>query len=116
MMTALNDFERLSGKLFVDGNWVASAATTQLEVIEPATEDRVGAIAEATDAEIDQAIEIAGRARRQWCAQDPRSRAVILHEIAAVIRRDKGLYAECLTREEGKPFKESVDEVSWCAT
>lgn len=115
-MTALDDFERLSGKLFIDGDWVASAATARLDVIEPATEDRVGAIAEATDAEIDQAIEIACRARRRWCAQDPRSRAVILHDIAAVIRRDKGLYAECLTREEGKPFKESVDEVSWCAT
>ena len=36
--------------------------------------------------------------------------------MAARIRRDKALYAECLTREEGKPFKESVDEVSWCAT
>ena len=47
---------------------------------------------------------------------DARSRAVILHDIAAVIRRDKALYAEFLTREEGKPFKESVDEVSWCAT
>jgi acyl-CoA reductase-like NAD-dependent aldehyde dehydrogenase len=46
----------------------------------------------------------------------PRSRAVILHDIAATIRRDKALYAECMTREEGKPFKEAVDEISWCAT
>ena len=39
-----------------------------------------------------------------------------LHDIAARIRREKARYAEYLTREEGKPFKESVDEVSWCAT
>jgi betaine-aldehyde dehydrogenase len=115
-MTALDDFARLSGKLFIDGHWVASGSTAHLAVIEPATEDNLGHIADATDAEVDQAIEIAGRARRAWCAQDPRSRAVILHDIAATIRRDKALYAECLTREEGKPFKESVDEVSWCAT
>jgi betaine-aldehyde dehydrogenase len=115
-MAALDDFARLSGKLFVDGGWIASRSTTQFDVIEPATEETLGRVADATDSEVDQAIEIANRARKVWCAQDPRSRAVILHDIAAVIRRDKALYAECLTREEGKPFKESVDEVSWCAT
>ena len=115
-MAALDDFSRLSGKLFVDGQWVDSSSTTQFDVIEPATEENVGRVADATDAEVDQAIDIANRARKIWCAQDPRSRAVLLHDIAALIRRDKSLYAECLTREEGKPFKEAVDEVSWCAT
>jgi len=100
----------------VDGGWVASKSTTRFDVIEPATEDHVGQIADATDDEIDQAVEIANVARHKWYAQDPRSRSVLLHDIAAVIRRDKALYAECLTREEGKPFKEAVDEVSWCAT
>lgn len=115
-MPALDDFSRLSGKLYVGGEYVASAATTHLDVIEPATEDRIGQIADTTDAEVDRAIDIANKARRKWMAMDPRSRAVVLHDIAAVIRRDKAQYAECLTREEGKPFKESVDEVSWCAT
>lgn len=115
-MTAKHDFAHLSGKLFVGGAFVASSSTAHLDVIEPATEDRLGQIADATDAEVDNAIEIANVTRRKWNAMDPRSRAVILHDIAAVIRRDKSLYAECLTREEGKPFKESVDEVSWCAT
>jgi betaine-aldehyde dehydrogenase len=110
------DFARLSGKLFVDGHFVASASTSQLDIIDPATEDRIGHIADATDQEVDQAIDIANRARKTWCKQDQRSRAVILHDIAAVIRRDKAIYAEYLTREEGKPFKEAVDEVSWCAT
>ena len=115
-MTALQDFARLSGKLYVDGGWAASKSTSQLEVIDPATEEVVGHVADATDAEVDQAIEIANQARKVWCRQDPRSRAVILHDIAARIRRDKKVFAEHLTREEGKPFKESVDEVSWCAT
>ncbi len=115
-MTALKDFAKLSGKLYVEGNWVASASTSQIEVIDPATEETVGHIADATDREVDQAIDIANQARKAWCRQDPRSRAVILHDIAAAIRRDKKVFAEHLTREEGKPFKESVDEVSWCAT
>ena len=115
-MAALTEFKRLSGKLFMDGALRASSATTMFDIIEPATEDVIGQVADATDAEVDEAIGIAGRARKTWNAIDARSRAVTLHDIAAVIRRDKALYAEYLTREEGKPFKESADEVSWCAT
>ena len=115
-MTALKTFQTLSGKLFVGGAYQQSAATAHLDVIEPATEDLIGQIADATDVEVDAAIDVALTAGKVWNAIDMRSRAVVMHEIAAVMRRDKALYAEYLTREEGKPFKESLDEVSWCAT
>ncbi len=115
-MTTLQEFKRLAGKLFIDGSFRQSKATAMFDIVEPATEDVIGQVADATDEEVDEAIEIAARARKTWNANDARRRAVILHDIAAVIRRDKALYAEYLTREEGKPFKESVDEVSWCAT
>ena len=115
-MTAIDTFARLSGKLFLGGEFVASAATQRLDVIDPATEDRLAEIADATEAEVEQAMDAALAAGRAWNAIDMRSRAVVMHEIAAVMRRDKALYAEYLTREEGKPYKESLDEVSWCAT
>lgn len=115
-MSATQWFADLSGKLYVDGAFVSSKAHETFEVIDPATEARLGTIADATDAEVDCAIDIANASRRVWMAMDARSRAVILHDIAALLRGDKAPYAECLTREEGKPYKESVDEVSWCAT
>jgi betaine-aldehyde dehydrogenase len=110
------DFEGLSGRLFLGGAYVESAATSHFDVIDPATEDRIGQIADATDDEVDQAIETALSAGRTWNAKDMRSRAVAMHDIAARMRGAKAAYAEALTREEGKPFKESLDEVSWCAT
>lgn len=115
-MSSLEDFARLSGKLYVDGGWVASSASAGFDVVDPATEEVIGRIADATDTEVDQAIDLANKARKAWWRQDSRARAVTLHDIATTIRRDKALYAEALTREEGKPFKEAVDEVSWCAT
>jgi acyl-CoA reductase-like NAD-dependent aldehyde dehydrogenase len=115
-MNAVSDFRWLSGRLFLDGEFVKSGSSTLLEVIDPATEDSIGQIADATDHEVDDAIVIAGRAQKEWHAIDARSRAVILHDIAAGLRQSKHRYAEYLTREEGKPFKESADEVSWCAT
>ncbi len=115
-MNALETFRALSGKLFIDGTFVASKASDMLDVIDPATEERIAEIADATDAEVDTAIAAALVAGKAWNAIDMRSRAVVMHEIAAVMRRDKAFYAEYLTREEGKPYKESLDEVSWCAT
>jgi len=115
-MTCSLTFSELSGKLFLGGGFVASAATTRLDVIDPATEDRIAEIADAMDAEIDAALDTALVAGKCWNSIDMRSRAVVMHEIAALMRRDKALYAECLTREEGKPYKEALDEVSWCAT
>lgn len=115
-MDTLADIKKLSGQLFIDGALRPSRSTATIDIVEPATEDVIGHIADASDAEVDEAIEIAARARKVWNAIDARSRAVTLHDIAARIRSDKSRYAEYLTREEGKPFKESVDEVSWCAT
>ncbi|MGA1179646.1 MAG: aldehyde dehydrogenase family protein [Marivivens sp.] len=115
-MSALKEFERLSGNLFLGGEFVRSKSTASFSVIDPATEDRVGEIADASEAEVEEALDIALDAGRTWNAMDMRSRAVVMHEIAAVMRRDRAVYAECLTREEGKPFKEALDEVSWCAT
>ena len=90
---------------FIDGALRPSRSTTTIDIVEPATEDVIGHIADASDAEVDEAIEIAARARKAWNAIDARSRAVTLHDIAARIRSDKTRYAEYLTREEGKPFE-----------
>ncbi|MFT3732900.1 MAG: aldehyde dehydrogenase family protein [Hyphomicrobium sp.] len=115
-MSALKDFANLSNKIYVGGKFVTSRATERFDVIDPATEEVLGFIADCPDDEIDDALDIAEAARKVWTAMDARSRAVILHDIASLLRKDKRPFAECLTREEGKPFKESVDEVSWCAT
>lgn len=115
-MSLHEDFTRLSGTLFVDGQYLKSQATEGISVIDPATEDRLAEIANATEGEVEAIIDIANSARRTWLSIDPRTRSTMLHEVAARIRRDKAIYAYFMTREEGKPFKESVDETSWCAT
>ncbi|KXU37315.1 aldehyde dehydrogenase [Ventosimonas gracilis] len=115
-MSLSAELSKLSGMLYLGGQYLKSEATVHLDVIDPATEDRIGEIADTPETEIEQVITLANLAQKTWHAKDSRSRATLLHEIAARIRRDKTLYAWFITREEGKPFKESVDEVSWCAT
>lgn len=115
-MTALNEFSRLSGKLYLDGEFCSSTASESFEVIEPATEDPLGRIADSTDGEVDEAIRAANVAQHGWVAQNGLTRAERLHEVAARMREMKPQIAEMLTREMGKPYKETADEVEWSAT
>ena len=48
-MSALSEFKRLSGRLFLNGEFVSSQSSEHLDIIEPATEDSIGHIADATD-------------------------------------------------------------------
>ena len=113
-MAASQTFKSLSGTLFIDGHHLPGASPVRLAVIDPATEDKIGEIADATAAEIEQAIACAARAQRQWNATNMLTRAEAMHAVASEMRRLRPLLAEMMTREMGKPYKEAFDEVSWC--
>lgn len=88
IFSTLEEFARLSGKLYLGGEYVELAPPAASTSSNPPPR-RFCRVADASDVEVDQAIDIADAARRKWQAMDCRSRAVILHDIAAVIRRDK---------------------------
>ncbi|HVW69498.1 MAG TPA: aldehyde dehydrogenase family protein [Steroidobacteraceae bacterium] len=115
-MTALEQFARLSGQHLIDGRLVRASGSTAQAIIDPATEDRIGELIDATPAEIDRAVEIANAAQKRWRKVNYHKRAELLHESAHAMRESKELIGEMLTREMGKPFKESVDEVIWSST
>ena len=46
-------------ELYVDGRWVAPAGADTLAVVSPSTEEVVGEVPLATDADIDRAVEAA---------------------------------------------------------
>lgn len=106
---------RLSRGLYVRGQVRESAGETW-EVRDPATEERLGEVADATDAEVDEAITAANEAWPRWWALSALERAEKLHGVAQVLRGMRSELAELLTREMGKPFKESTDEVDWSIT
>jgi len=115
-MTALTEFSRLSGKLYLEGEFRSSTAGESFEVIDPATEDLLGRIPDSADGEVDEAIRAANQAQRDWAVQNGLTRAERLHEVAARMRELRPLVAEMLTREMGKPYKETADEIEWSAT
>lgn len=114
MSHVLKQFTDISGKIFLSGRFSASAATRGINVIDPATENILASIPETTAAEIDEAIAEANVAQKKWWAKSGLERAHDMHLIADKVAMLRPMLAEALTREMGKPFKESVDEVNWC--
>ena len=115
-MSAIPAFNRLSGCQSIGGNLVRSNGGASIGVIDPATEARIGEIADATPADIDEAVAAANTAQRSWRKVNYHRRAELLHEVSRRVMADRPLVAEMLTREMGKPYKESFDEVAWSAS
>jgi betaine-aldehyde dehydrogenase len=115
-MTAVNELKRLSGKLFIDGNFRDSAAADSFDVINPATEDAIGRFPDTAGAEVDEAIAIANKVQKAWNKVNALTRAELMHQVATNMRQSRGVVGEMLTREMGKPYKETTDEVDWSAT
>lgn len=104
MLDRLQD--TLSGHHWIDGRLVAGAGERR-PVTDPATEQVVGHFAEATPAEVEQAVAAARRAQRGWWALSALERAAALHEVARRLEALAPQVGECLTREMGKPYRES---------
>ena len=95
-----------SGCHFIGGAMQPGAGARR-QVIDPATEAPAGEFAEATADEIEAAVAAARPAQRAWWAQSALERATALHEVARRLEEIAPAVGECLTREMGKPFRES---------
>ena len=97
---------RLSGTLYLAGEHRPSTGALH-DVIDPATDAVVGRYADVTDDEIDAAVDAANVAQREWWAMSALDRATALHDVAERLLAMSRQTGEILTREMGKPFRES---------
>jgi succinate-semialdehyde dehydrogenase/glutarate-semialdehyde dehydrogenase len=88
---------------------------TEYAVTDPATGRLVRRFPTATDAEVDTAVEAAGRAFRTWRLRPVAERAAYLAAAAERYRADRERLAGIITREMGKTTAEALGEVDLCA-
>lgn len=96
----------LSNTIYLAGEWVPSVGDRH-DVIDPATTERASSYADATGEEVDRAVAAANEAQRIWWQMSALDRANALHEVASKMVERSPRTGECLTREMGKPFRES---------
>jgi succinate-semialdehyde dehydrogenase/glutarate-semialdehyde dehydrogenase len=100
-------------QLFVGGEWTPGSTT--VEVINPATGSVVGTTAVADRATVEAAVAAARRGQAEWWRLGPAARRRVLDAAAAGIDAAAEEIAWLLTREQGKPFRDSLKEVRFGA-
>src|SRR5262245_58174813 len=81
----------------------------------PATDGVLAQYAPHTGEQVDQRLEQAARAQRQWARTPLLERLALLRRVAQVLRSAKAELAPLATLEMGKPLAESNAEVEKCA-
>jgi aldehyde dehydrogenase (NAD+) len=94
--------------LFIDGEFVDGRGSS-FKTINPATEETLAEVAEASDADVDLAVKAARRAFRGWSRMSGKERAKYLFRIARIIQERGRELAVLESIDNGKPIKESRD-------
>ncbi len=83
--------------------------------INPYTEELNSEFAEITEEDMFSYLEKARSSQKKWQEVLPSERARLAADLAVHLRSQKQEYAETITREMGKPIKESISEIEKCA-
>ncbi len=105
--------DRTPTTLLINGDWVGSAATFEVE--NPATEEPLTEVADATVDQAASALDAAVAAQEPWAATDPRERGEILRRAFELVVARADDFALLMTLEMGKPLTEARAEVSYGA-
>lgn len=97
--------------LLIDGAWVQGSAGETIAVTDPATGERIGAVAKATRSDLDRALASAQRGFDVWRMRSPYERAEVMIQAAALLRNRCTDIARVLTLEQGKPLAEAQTEI-----
>ncbi|MFO1376014.1 MAG: aldehyde dehydrogenase family protein [Steroidobacteraceae bacterium] len=93
-------------RLLIDGEWREARSGHQLEVFDPATGSRIATVADAGDADIDDAVRSARRAHeaRVWSGLPAEQRAKTLWRFADLLEANAQELAEVEVLDNGMPL------------
>ncbi len=101
-------------RLLIGGEWTAGSAGL-LPVIDPATEEPVAEVADATAGDALAAVAAAHAALPGWAATPPRERAEILRRGYQLMTQQADALARLMVVENGKALRDARGEISYAA-
>ncbi|WP_102159182.1 NAD-dependent succinate-semialdehyde dehydrogenase [Zhihengliuella halotolerans] len=102
---------RVPTGLYIDGAWVATEAT--IDVQDPATGEVIAQIADADVEHGVAALDAAVAAQAAWAATAPRKRSDILRRAFDLLQERREDFALLMSIEMGKPLAEANGEVTY---
>ncbi|MGH2851035.1 MAG: aldehyde dehydrogenase family protein [Solirubrobacteraceae bacterium] len=94
------------GRLLIDGEWVEAASGKTFETINPATEERIAAVAHGEAEDINRAVRAARRAfdpDGPWRRMSPSARGKLIWRIGDLIEEHADVLAQLESLDNGKP-------------
>jgi succinate-semialdehyde dehydrogenase/glutarate-semialdehyde dehydrogenase len=108
--------ELLKQDAYIDGQWVGADADKRVAVTDPATGEVIAHVPEMGSDETRRAIAAAKRAMGPWAKRPAAERARILRRFHDLMLEEREALARLLTREQGKPLREALGEISYAAS
>jgi acyl-CoA reductase-like NAD-dependent aldehyde dehydrogenase len=103
----VNNTEIKYTKLFIDGEFVDGKLGKKFSTINPATEEEICKVSEATKEDVDLAVKAARRAfEEEWRSFAPYKRGELMNKWADLIERDIEIISKIECMDNGKPFNE----------
>lgn len=99
-------------KMLIDSTWTDASDGSRRDIINSATGEIIDSVPTATDADIERAIEAAQAGKERMAALPAYRRAEILNTAADRMTKDKEFLANLLARENGKPIRQTREEVA----
>jgi len=98
--------------LLIDNEWREAKDNKRIDVINPATGNKIGQVAYASREDLDEALAATQRGFTVWRAMSAHERCTLMRKAASLVRERVDAIARLLTQEEGKPLVEARAEVA----
>ncbi|KAI5643236.1 aldehyde dehydrogenase family domain-containing protein [Phthorimaea operculella] len=98
-------------KLFIDGQFVDSKTSKWIDLTNPATNEVIGRVPEATPEELKSALESAKKAYKSWGNSTIMTRQQMMFKFARLLRENQSKIAAKITEEQGKTIADAEGDV-----
>ena len=102
-------------QLFINGEWRDAEGAATLDVVNPATGEKIGTVARASIKDLEHAVQAAQAGFAKWRKVPAIERATIMRKAAGIVRERADAIARLMTQEQGKPLAEARIEVNSAA-
>jgi len=111
----LRDHQLFHQQCYIDGAWLDAGSRATVDVMNPATQQKLGTVPNMGAAETRRAIEAAHTAFPAWARKTAKERATILRRWHDLMMASQDDLAVLMTAEQGKPLAEAKGEIAYAA-
>ena len=99
-------------EFYIDGDWVKPAEAGVIDVLNPATEEVIGAVGRGTAKDVDSAVKAARGAFPLFAATDQEERIALIERIMAIFESRARDIASVISQEMGSPITFAYHQAS----